>query len=124
MATETIARLHVTYRPSVTEILTGALHSLVEDALVAIARQSAHHGMSECVVIVSDFLSAEDETQQVVLTQLVDLPPQRALDYGEALAVAIWDWTENLSKAERELVRAWIVTDVDWDVEPAAIRSA
>jgi hypothetical protein len=52
----------------------------------------------------------------IVLTQTVDLPPQQALDYGEELAIAVWDWAEYLPTPERDLARQRIVTSVDWRV--------
>jgi hypothetical protein len=112
MATETRARLHVTDLPSVEPYLDDELRPLVAGALEEMARVSARHGIMECDVEVSDFVSAEwddDEPAHVVLTQLIDEPIEFTGDYLEQLAIAQWQWADTLPPRQRDTVheRIW-----------------
>ena len=108
MATETQAKLRVTYLPSVEPLLTDEMRPLVEGALEEMARVSARHGIMECVVEVEDYVSPEwdeNEPAQVFLNQVTELPLDFQGDYLEQLAIAHWEWAGTLPPALRDIAR-------------------
>jgi hypothetical protein len=114
MAVEATATLQVVYRSSAEPLLTDAMRPFVAAALGEKARRSALHGIVECTVSVSGFISSDedDDSEEFVLTQYVDLPPDAASDYWDALAAAMYEWAGTLPPTLQDTARWGIAGSV------------
>jgi hypothetical protein len=102
------------YQPSAGPLLTDVIRPLVAAALEVMAQQSAMHGILDGTVKVSGFVSAEedDDSEEIVLTQYVDLPPDAAADYWDDLAAAMYAWAGTLPTALQDTARWGIAVSV------------
>jgi hypothetical protein len=70
---------------------------------------------------VSGFVDPEEDTQEVVATQWVKVPPQAALDYWDKLGAAIEAWIDFLPDELAEVAIEQLAIEIRWDIDDTTL---
>jgi len=96
---------------SLAEALKPTIHTIAE----LLNRLARERGISSAGVSVSTFTDPEDGgDDEIVLTQRVDLPADRALSYWDDASAAIERWTRTVAPELAEQINRHIAVQIQW----------
>lgn len=100
---------------SVAQMLTDRVRPVLEQVLHVLRDQAALSSVSVTRVEVEGFSDPEEDSQQVVVAQWVDLPPEQALDYWEQLSARVGLWSQLLPEHLVRIVSERMAIEVWWE---------
>lgn len=103
------------YLPSVDHMLTDRVKEVLDTLLPLLKKQARLNFVAVTRVEVEGFLDPEEQSEEVVITQWVQLPPRQALTYWDRLAIAVQRWIDCLQQQSARVTLQRIAIQVRWN---------
>lgn len=89
---------------------------IVLDGLFPQLDRAAHlYGIPVRKVVVSGYIDPEEDRDELVVTQIVNLPTQSALEYWDKMALLVSDWEDRLPDGLK-VVATKVAVNLEWNV--------
>jgi len=103
--------------PSASPILTDRVRATIDHLLVLLEREARRSFVPVSKIEVSGFVDPEEDTEEVVVTQWVNVSPQFALDYWDRLGATIEVWIDFLPEELTRVAAERLAIEVRWNVD-------
>ena len=103
------------FDPSAIPLLSSDLAPLVREVFRLMLSEAKQDNIAVMKLTAYGHVSPEEGTEQLVLTQFVDLPVAEALTYRRRLFQAFGAWAETLPSPRRALLLTNLVINVRWN---------
>jgi hypothetical protein len=101
---------------TVEAVLTPELRPLLKQLLALVQQVALEHAIPVAETYVDATINYETNTDEIVITQAVDLPADPALEYWRQLTDAVTSWRKSLPRETSRASRHFAVA-VIWDTD-------
>ena len=106
-----------TYHASVRSMLTDRVKETLGRLLPVMAKAAHRDYIPVERVEVMGFVDPEEDSEEIVVIQLVNTSPEKAMAYCDNLGATIESWTDNLPDRLAEIAQERISIEVQWTID-------
>lgn len=96
-------------------MLTPAVKAAVDSLLQLLDRHAQQCGVQVLGAEIRGFKDPEEGWDELVVTQLVDLPDQAAMDYWDSIGDSLAGWRASLPEEQAEILQGQVAVEVEGD---------
>jgi hypothetical protein len=101
--------------PLVEPLLSAPMLEILHGALRIFHERASEHGVSNGTMTITEFTSAEEGDQHVILTHWADTTPRVASAYWDDVATDVHCWIRDLPADLQTLARDQLMVAVRWN---------